>query len=254
VCNVIVSADVMNVNEDDCEDEMNDECDISVVDDDESKSVYNVDDVMPFECNGDNAELIKEQKEDVNLTQCWDMAKANKGDFIIDNGVLYHVDKVEGQRICQLCVPSSRRDSVMRLAHDSVFSGHLGEKKTRERIRLSFFWPQMRHSVKQYVDTCTECQLRSRPVALDRVPITPITRVEVPFQVLNMDCIGPIDPPSAQGHMYCLCVVDNCTRWPVVYVLKTLTARAVCDALLDLFSNIGVPSKIISDNGTNFSG
>jgi len=27
----------------------------------------------------------------------------------------------------------------------------------------------------------------------------------------------------------------------------------VCDALLDLFSNVGVPSKIISDNGTNFS-
>jgi len=39
VCNVIVSADVMNVNEDECEDEMNDECYISVVDDDESKNV-----------------------------------------------------------------------------------------------------------------------------------------------------------------------------------------------------------------------
>ena len=92
------------------------------------------------------------------------------------------------------------------------------------------------------------------PVTLDRVPITPITRVDVPFQVLNMDCIGPIDPPSAKGHKYCLCIVDNCTRWPVVYILKTLTARAVCDALLDLFTNVGVPSKVISDNGTNFSG
>ena len=107
--------------------------------------------------------------------------------------------------------------------------------------------------MKQYINTCQECQLRLRPKTLDRVPIAPITRAEVPFQVLNMDCIGPIDPPSAQDHCYCLSVVDSCTRWPTVYALKSLTARAVCDALLDLFSNVGVPSKIISDNGTNFS-
>jgi len=47
--------------------------------------------------------------------------------------------------------------------------------------------------------------------------------------------------------------VDNCTRWPAVYLLKTLTAKAVCDALLDLFVNVGVPQVIISDRGTNFT-
>ena len=88
---------------------------------------------------------------------------------------------------------------------------------------------------------------------LNRVPIAPITRVDVPFQVLNMDCIGPIEPPSAQGHRCCSCIVDNCTRWPTVYALKSLTARAVCDALVELFTNVGVPSKSISGNGTNFS-
>ena len=33
-------------------------------------------------------------------------------------------------------------------------------------------------------------------------------------------------PPSAQGHRYCLNIVDNCTRWPTVYVLKI--GRASC--------------------------
>ena len=92
------------------------------------------------------------------------------------------------------------------------FRWPFGRKKTRERIRLSFYWPNLRQDVQQYIQTCTECQLRSRPTTLDRVPITPITRVDLPFQVLNMDCIGPIDPPSTQGHRYCLCIVDNCTR------------------------------------------
>ena len=75
----------------------------------------------------------------------------------------------------------------------------------------------------------------------------------MPFQVLNVDCIGSVEPPSAQGHRYRLRIVDNCTRWPTVHALKSLTARAVCDALVDLFANVGVPSKVISDNGTNFS-
>jgi len=100
---------------------------------------------------------------------------------------------------------------VLRLAHESVFGGHLGEKKMRERIRLSFFWPELHKSVVQHVRECCNCQLRSRPMTTDRVPITPVTRCDVPFQVLNMDCIGPIEPPSSMGHHYCLCVVDNCT-------------------------------------------
>jgi len=49
---------------------------------------------------------------------------------------------------------------------------------------------------------------------LDRVPIVPISGVDVPFQVLNMDCIGTIEPPSAQGHRHCgtVCVLLTIVR------------------------------------------
>jgi len=69
---------------------------------------------------------------------------------------------------------------------------------------------------------------------MDRVPITPVTRADVPFRVMNMGCIAPLEPPSAHGHKYCLCLVDNCIRWPSVYMLKSLTANAVCAALTGL--------------------
>jgi len=103
------------------------------------------------------------------------------------------------------------------------------------------------------VQSCCDCQLRSRPVTTDRVQITPITRADVPFQVMNIDCIGLLDPPSAQGHKYCLCVVESCTRWPSVYMLKSLTAKAVCESLIDHFTHVGVPKIMISDQGTNFT-
>ena len=72
------------------------------------------------------------------------MARQGKGNFVISRGLLYRNDKVEGQPVCQLCVPTARRDAILKLAHDSVYGGHLGERKTRERIKLSFYSPALK--------------------------------------------------------------------------------------------------------------
>lgn len=50
-----------------------------------------------------------------------------------------------------------------------------------------------------------------------------------------------------------LCAVDYCTRCPSVMLLKSLSAKAVCDALLTLFVNVGIPAVITSNCGTNFT-
>jgi len=203
--------------------------------------------------NDDASTLLEEQQQDASLADCWNIARQGKGNFVLSQGLLYRKHKVEGQPVCQLCVPTTRREPILKLAHDSVYGGHLGERNTCQRIKLSFYWPGLKKSVREYVMSCRDCQLRARKLTTDRVPITPITKDQIPFQTLNMDCIGPLEPPSAQGHKYCLCIVDSCTRWPSVYLLKSLTAKAVCDALLDLFVNAGVPKVIVSDCGTNFT-
>jgi len=38
-----------------------------------------------------------------------------------------------------------------------------------------------------------------------------------------------------------------------MYMLKSLTAKVVCDVLLDLFANVGVPKVMVSDCGTDFT-
>jgi len=124
VCNMQVCADEMNEC-DDC-----DVNDVDVDDDEVSPRVRNVDDIMSFDCMSDTDDLIEGQQADVSLQQCWAMAMVNKGGFVVHQGVLYHLDNVEGQQVCQLCVPTSRRDSLIKLAHDSVFSGHVRERKT----------------------------------------------------------------------------------------------------------------------------
>jgi len=143
------------VNEVDANNDDNDESTVSVTDD--------IDQLLVNDVASSNEQLIKVQHDDPTLASCWEMAKVNKGNYVPDLGILYHYDQVLGQKVCQLCVPEYKRNAILQLAHDSVFGGHLAERKTRERVRLSFHWPKLRQSVKQYVTTCHDCQLRSKP-------------------------------------------------------------------------------------------
>ena len=56
-----------------------------------------------------------------------------------------------------------------------------------------------------------------------------------------MDLIGPIDPPSEAGHHYILTLVDYATRYPEAFPLKRIDAETVAEALVDIYSCLGIP-------------
>ena len=66
-----------------------------------------------------------------------------------------------------------------------------------------------------------------------------------------MDLIGPL-LRTASGKQYVLVVSDYATRYPDAYAMNTITAPAVAEKLVDLFSHYGVPRGILSDQGSNF--
>jgi len=109
----------------------------------------------------------------------------------------------------------------------------------------------MRKQVFACLAHCKECQLRARQKSSDNVPITPIVRPTLPFMVAHADLIGPLDPVSSQGHAHALCIVDACTRWLTVYLLRSTTSKSVCDCFIDLFQHTGMYQTIIIDNGPN---
>jgi len=133
-----------------------------LVDDKDDNGVDNIDNPLGnliIHDDSDTQTLIAEQKSDTTLQPCWQLAKQQKGDMVIENGILYHNDEVCGHTVKQLCVPEGRRVSVMQLAHDT---NHLAGKKTLQRIRSSFYWPDMKRQVYQYCGSCKPCQLHAR--------------------------------------------------------------------------------------------
>jgi hypothetical protein len=54
--------------------------------------------------------------------------------------LLYRVySKPSGESIHQIVLPRQLRDMILKLGHDIPLAGHLGNKKTRDRIMQHFF-------------------------------------------------------------------------------------------------------------------
>lgn len=137
-------------------------------------------------------------------------------------------------------------------AHGGV-SAHFGVNKTYQHLLQYFYWPRIKSDVREFIKTCTTCQLTGKPnQTIKPVPLYPIPVIEQPFQQLLVDCVGPL-PPSKSGSVYLLTVMCQSTRYPVAYPLRSITTRSVVKALSQFISIFGIPKVIQSDQGTNFT-
>ena len=66
-----------------------------------------------------------------------------------------------------------------------------------------------------------------------------------------MDIFGPVDK-SKSGNCYMLVITDYATKYPEVFPLKSVKAKAVAFSLVQFFSRVGFPREILTDQGTNF--
>ena len=76
--------------------------------------------------------------------------------------------------------------------------------------------------------------------------------IDMPFKRVEVDIIGLIAPPSEAGHRYILTLVDNPTKYPEAVPLKKITTEAVAKTLLNIYSRVGIPEEVLTDQGTQF--
>lgn len=152
-----------------------------------------------------------------------------------------------------LVVPQSLRNQVLYQFHDDPLQGaHLGFTKTFHKIKDRFFWFGMLKDIKNYVRSCTACQLR-KDTTNKKAPglLNPI-KVGLPFDKMSVDLLGPLHR-SAQGKNFIIVVSDFATRYVEAGALRDAKANTVAKFI---FTNIicrhGCPREILSDRGTVF--
>ena len=207
------------------------------------------------------AQLTEWQREDDTLARARKLADEGKSvssgkgliEFCRKRGILYHVYGKGGSQISQLVVPKQLRETVIKLAHDPPMGGHLGAKKTRERIWGTFYWPGLCSQVRRYCESCEQCQRVVPRGRVPRVPMQHLPLVDEPFQRVAVDIVGPITPASDRGNRFILVTVDYATRYPDAVPLKGIEAERVAEALWEIWSRVCIPREVLTDQGSQFT-
>jgi transposase InsO family protein len=169
------------------------------------------------------------------------------------DGVIYFLPDPAKSEDRRIVVPLTLRLGVLYAFHDHPLAGHMGVRRTYDRIRRLFHWDALHDDVREYVGSCTKCaqsKPRSNRAAGKLSPI----KVSAPFELVGMDIMGPL-PESGSGNRYIVVAVDYLTRWCEVSALRAAKAEDVARFFLDRVVAVhGCPKRILSDNASNFAG
>ena len=152
----------------------------------------------------------------------------------------------------QAIVPTAYRAEVLRIGHEGLLAGHLGIKKTTDRIVTHFFWPGIFGDIRRFCQSCDICQRTVNRGTVKRAPVQNVPIVHLPFDKVAIDLIGPMSPVTNRGHRWILTLVDYATRYPEAVALCRIDTETIAEALLGMFSRVGFPKEILSDNGAQF--
>ena len=148
-------------------------------------------------------------------------------------------------------MPAVLRKEVFRQLHSNITSGHLGRRKTYDKIRKRFYWCNMHKDVSYWYRICSTCGSRKMPYRNAKTPMRQYN-VGYPMECIGLDICGP-NPVSKKGHKYLMVVSCYFTKWVDAIPLKTQDAKYVTSKLVDRFISIfGVPLQLHPDLGSNF--
>ena len=129
------------------------------------------------DARGDAENFQLAQSQCKTLEHLWTRARTGSSEVQIIGGLLYKKIPVNitSTNEYALVVPQVFTHELITLAHDSMIGGHMGCRKTRQRIEAYFFWPKMHKMISSHVRTCHECQLVKPLKVKERQPLEPIT-------------------------------------------------------------------------------
>jgi hypothetical protein len=195
-------------------------------------------------------DIRKDHKDDEKINEIQQLSMKGKcPDFHEDaEGVVWFKDR--------LCVPNikSIRELILKEAHETTYSIHPGSEKMYQDLKKSFWWYGMKREIAEYVAVCDSCQrIKAEHQRLAGL-LQSLQIIQWKWDEIGMDLIVGL-PRTRVGYDSTWVVVDHLTKAAHFIPVKTTYNSAV---LAELYmSRIvclhGVPKKIVSDRGTQFT-
>lgn len=163
----------------------------------------------------------------------------------------YQQDPTHSRRI--RLPPGTIRNKLLQKFHDSAAAGHPGPYRTLQHLLLHYYWPRMEHSVRNYCQSCIECQQNKHPVLLPPGTFFPNTIGNHRWSHINMDMLDGL--PSSDRYNAILVIIDRSTKMAHFIPCTTkLSAADMADLLINhVIKHHGVPTEILSDQAPAFT-
>ena len=128
------------------------------------------------------------------------------------------------------------------MAHE----GHQGLCKTKSLLREKVWFPGMDKLIHEELDQCIPCQAATPEKK--REPLNMSSLPDGPWEKVAVDFCGPM--PTGE---YLLVLMDEYSRFPIVEIIKSVSASTTVPKLDKIFAEYGIPLELKSDNGPPFS-
>nr|AAT81752.1 Reverse transcriptase (RNA-dependent DNA polymerase) domain containing protein [Oryza sativa Japonica Group]ABF97409.1 retrotransposon protein, putative, unclassified [Oryza sativa Japonica Group] len=118
-------------------------------------------------------------------------------------------------------------------------------------FRQGFYWPTALNDAVDLVWRCRACQFHAKQIhqpaqALQIIPLS------WPFAVWGLDILGPFRRAPG-GFEYLYVTIDKFTKWPEAYPVVKIDKHSALKFIKGITARFGVPNRIITDNGTQFT-
>ncbi|MBW0529700.1 hypothetical protein O181_069415 [Austropuccinia psidii MF-1] len=198
--------------------------------------------------------LTKECKENSlihALDEIWKKS-CDEGRFHLLVGIIYHRNK----HTCVMTVVDSFLiNLVLKECHDSPFSGHLSEDRTREKINTCIWWLMLQKDFSEYCKTCDRFQKANKSTCKRLQNMIKIQEPRRPWEVVHMDWVTGIPSGVYRSYNACLVIFDRFCKTPIFLPChKDDTAMDTAVLIWNrVISWTGIFTNIISDRDPKFT-
>ena len=180
----------------------------------------------------------------------------NRKDFQLVDGVLYYYCHPRGGKEARqwrklICVPQSMRADFLTQYHDAM--GHLGIRKTFDRMAQRLWWRTMHGDVEKWIKSCLKCNGKKDPKTGQQFPVGTIVPVGEACSEWVVDVLGPLKPTTVSGNKYVVIFIDRLTKWPEAFAVPNQDSETIARLLVqEIIPRHGCPRSLLSDRGSPF--
>ncbi|MBW0553407.1 hypothetical protein O181_093122 [Austropuccinia psidii MF-1] len=176
----------------------------------------------------------------------------DEGIFHLLDGMIYHRTK---HTCVMTVVDRSLINLVVEAFHDSPFSGHLSEDRTREKVKTFIWWPMWQKDVAEYCKTCDRFQKANKSTGKILGNMIKIEEPSRPWEIVHMDWVNGLPSGGDRSYNACLVIVDRFSKTPIF--LPCHKDDTSMDTAFLIWNRVvswtGIFTNIISDRDPKFT-